>query len=76
MIQSVDARRDALTRCMERLTSEQQELIARRYEPGGSVQRLAEQRGSTPKALSEMLRRIRKKLQDCVERRLLQEKHA
>jgi RNA polymerase sigma-70 factor, ECF subfamily len=48
-------------------------LIARRYQPGGSVNALSGERGTTPKALSEMLRRIRHSLLLCIERTLAQE---
>lgn len=66
----VDARRVALAGCLERLSGEQRQLVAQRYEPGGSVNAMAEARGTTPKALSEMLRRIRHSLLTCIERKV------
>ena len=65
-----DPRRVALAGCLQKLTDGQRALIARRYEPGGSVKTLAEERGISPKALSEMLRRTRQMLLDCIERTL------
>ncbi len=68
-----DARRVALAGCLQKLPPEHRALIARRYEPGGSVNEMAAERGSTPKALSEMLRRIRHSLMLCIERTLARE---
>jgi RNA polymerase sigma-70 factor, ECF subfamily len=65
-----DTRRLALHGCLEKLPADQRSLIAARYEPGGSVNELAAARGTTPKALSELLRRIRRSLLLCVERTL------
>jgi RNA polymerase sigma-70 factor (ECF subfamily) len=68
----MDPRRVALAGCLEKLTDGQRALIARRYEPGGSVKALAGERGISPKALSETLRRIRQMLLTCIERTLAQ----
>ena len=71
-----DARRVALSGCLQKLTPEHGALIAQRYEPGGSVNEMAEERGTTPKAISEMLRRIRQALLLCIERVLEKEARA
>lgn len=71
-----DARRVALAGCLQKLPEEHRMLIAQRYEPGGSVNEMAAERGSTPKALSEMLRRIRHALMLCIKRTLAQEAHS
>lgn len=71
-----DARRVALAGCLQKLPEEHRALIAQRYEPGGSVNEMAAERGSTPKALSEMLRRIRHALMLCIERTLAREAHS
>ncbi|TCO92419.1 RNA polymerase sigma-70 factor (ECF subfamily) [Chthoniobacter flavus] len=71
-----DPRRVALAGCLEKLPDGQRALIARRYEPGSSVNALAEERGISPKALSEMLRRTRQMLLNCIERTLAQEARA
>lgn len=71
-----DARRAALSRCLGKLTDEQRRLVARRYEPGGSVAELAARVGKTPKALSESLRRVRKNLMTCIDRTLRDERFA
>jgi RNA polymerase sigma-70 factor (ECF subfamily) len=72
----LDSRRQALAGCLQRLPTRQRELIARRYQPGGSVNELARQAGKTPKAMSEMLRRVRRALLTCIERKLAQEARA
>lgn len=61
---------DALQDCLTRLPAHQRELILARYEPGASVQDLAQARSKTPGALSVLLLRIRKLLEECVERKL------
>ena len=65
-----EARRRALAWCLQKLRPEQRELIARRYEPEASVKALAEAGGTTPKAVSDKLRRIRRALLDCIEQTL------
>ena len=68
-----DARRAAMTACLEKLPADHRRLLAGRYEPDGSVNDLAAARGTTPKALSELLRRIRHTLLLCIERTLARE---
>ena len=63
-------RRRALALCLQKLPPEQCELIARRYEPDGSVNVMAEAGGTTPKAISDRLRRIRHALLQCIQRTL------
>jgi RNA polymerase sigma-70 factor (ECF subfamily) len=70
---SDDRRHEALRGCLEGLSAEQRLLLARRYEPGASVNDLARAGGRSPKALSEALRRIRQALLDCVRRKLAAE---
>lgn len=63
-------RRQALAACLQKLPVEQRNLIARRYEPDGSVNAMAEAGGTTPKAVSDRLRRIRHALLQCIQRTL------
>jgi RNA polymerase sigma-70 factor (ECF subfamily) len=65
-----DRRQQALLQCLQRLRPEQRALLARRYEPGGSVNEMARASGRAPKAVSEALRRLRETLMQCIERRL------
>lgn len=62
-----EARRVALAACLQKLPEHHRQLIAQRYQPGGSVNAIAEERNTAPKALSEMLRRIRTALLKCIE---------
>jgi len=67
-----NSRHSALSQCLQKLPADQRKLIAQRYEPGAKVQDLAAKQGRSPKALSEALRRIRRALMECIERRLSQ----
>lgn len=60
----------ALETCLGRLPARQRDLILARYQPGGSVQDLAKAHAKSPGALSVLLLRIRKALEDCIERQL------
>ena len=62
--------REALAGCVEKLEPDSRELLASRYASGVSVQRLAEQLGKSPNALSLTLHRIRQRLVECVNRAL------
>ncbi len=68
--EELEPRRRALAGCLQRLPPEHRSLVAQRYQPDGCVNDLAAARGSTPKAVSEMLRRIRFALLGCIERSL------
>jgi RNA polymerase sigma-70 factor (ECF subfamily) len=63
----LEPRRRALGDCLQHLPQGHRELIARRYQPDGTVNDLAAERGSTPNAISEQLRRIRARLLACIE---------
>lgn len=65
----LEPRRRALSDCLQRLSPVHRDLVARRYQPDGSVNDLAAERGSTPNAISEQLRRIRVALLTCIERK-------
>jgi RNA polymerase sigma-70 factor (ECF subfamily) len=52
------------------LPEKQRELILARYQPGASVDTLAESSGLTANALSQSLFRIRRALAECLERQL------
>lgn len=71
-----EQRRAALASCLEKLPADHRRLIAGRYEPAGSVNALAAARSTTPKALSELLRRIRQALLLCIERTLARQARA
>jgi RNA polymerase sigma-70 factor (ECF subfamily) len=58
-----------LRQCLERLSRRDQELIQKRYEPGMTVNRLAEEIGRTANSLSKSLGRIRRNLLECIIRK-------
>lgn len=64
---------EALDRCLKKLSAEDRELLNARYAHGGSVSRLAAQRGKTVNAISRACYRLRSLLLDCVSRRLASE---
>lgn len=63
----------ALAACLQKLPAVQRDLIARRYEPGATVNDMASRLRITPKAVSDRLRRIRITLMACVEKSLVEE---
>jgi len=71
----LEARHDALMKCIENLRPRDQELIRRRYETGTSVHELADWIGRTADAVYKSLHRIRTSLLACVERRLKREEY-
>lgn len=65
-----------LRTCLEKLPEEQRKLIDQRYEPGGSVQDIAEAAGKSVGSISQALYRIRATLQRCVEKQVQREEFA
>lgn len=61
---------EPLRRCLDRLPKQHRELLAERYGPGGAVSKIAQARGQTVGAISQMLYRIREALLNCVAQRL------
>ncbi len=68
-----DQRLEALKACLDTLPAPQRDLIDKRYLPGSSVQGIAGEEGKSEGAISQSLYRIRAALQQCVEKKLLQE---
>lgn len=64
------ARREALLRCLEKLTSEQRSLVDKYYAGNARIVDIAAHLGVSPGGLRQTLFRIRKSLQDCVRRAL------
>lgn len=71
--EQADVRRQALAACLQKLPDKHRRLVARRYEPGASVIAMAAEIDSQPKAVSEMLRRIRRTLLECIQRSIAAE---
>jgi RNA polymerase sigma-70 factor, ECF subfamily len=66
-----DAQREALETCLQKLTTQQRELVLRAYAPHTNIGALADERGQTPMSLYKVLHRIRQALLDCVRREIL-----
>lgn len=71
-----DAQREALDACLQKLTSQQRDLVLSAYATGTRIDELAARRGQTPMSLYKVLHRIRQVLLDCVQRELTRQKLA
>jgi RNA polymerase sigma-70 factor, ECF subfamily len=71
-----DAQREALDLCLQKLTSQQRELVLSAYATDTRIDELATRRGQTPMSLYKVLHRIRQALLDCVQRELTRQKLA
>jgi RNA polymerase sigma-70 factor, ECF subfamily len=69
----LDARRDALAGCIEKLGARDRELLARRYAAGATTRSTADHLGRSPEAVYKALARVRRALLDCVQRTLERE---
>lgn len=67
---SGEQRRIALRSCLETLRDRQRELLTLRYEDGLGVVEIASRNETTASTVSVTLYRLRRKLLDCIERRL------
>jgi RNA polymerase sigma-70 factor (ECF subfamily) len=72
----LDARRDALAGCIDKLTARDRDLLARRFAEGATTQSAAAQVGRSVEAVYKALAKIRLTLFECVSRSLAQEGHA
>jgi RNA polymerase sigma-70 factor (ECF subfamily) len=69
----IESRRSALNDCLSMLSQEDRRLIQARYAQNQSVAQLAELRGDPVKLLYNALDRLRRRLMDCISRRLAKE---
>jgi RNA polymerase sigma-70 factor (ECF subfamily) len=58
----------ALDGCLQKLSRGHRELVLRAYTTGQSIRLLSEEIGKTPDSVYQLLRRIRTKLLDCIEK--------
>ena len=70
MAGEIDARHEALARCLEKLHPRDREMVITRYEPGSNVEEAARRSGRSLQAAYKALGRIRKMLLDCVTNQL------
>ena len=68
--EQIELRQLALENCLKKLTDQDRELIEKRYQPGMNGKSVASDLGRPPNSVYQSLGRIRKVLQDCVERSL------
>ena len=68
--------REALEKCLERLSERQRALVLEAYTKGARMDELAGRRGQTAMSLYKMLHRIRQALLECVQRTISQEELA
>lgn len=66
----LELRRDALSECIGKLKSPDQELIRRRYKAGVSGDDVAHQLGRPANSVYQSLGRIRRVLMECIRRRM------
>jgi RNA polymerase sigma-70 factor, ECF subfamily len=69
-VERIDARLEALRACLGKLPPSQRLLILRRYEEGGSIQKVASELDRPVGSVYVTLHRIRKLLADCIARAL------
>jgi RNA polymerase sigma-70 factor, ECF subfamily len=67
-------RRDALRHCLERISGRRRRVLDLRYTGDQSIAAVASQLGMTANAVKITLHRVRAALEQCVERRLAQER--
>jgi RNA polymerase sigma-70 factor (ECF subfamily) len=69
----LDARRDALAGCIEKLSARDRDLLARRFSPGATTLSTSAQVGRSVEAVYKALARVRRALFECVQRALARE---
>ncbi len=73
LVPELDARREALQHCLQKLHPRDREFVLLRYESAQGVEEAAQRVGRSMFAAYKALNRIRKLLFDCVSQRLEQE---
>jgi RNA polymerase sigma-70 factor (ECF subfamily) len=68
----LDARREALAGCVEKLAPRDRELLGRRFAEGATTQSTSEQLGRSVDSVYKALAKIRAALADCVQKSLTQ----
>jgi RNA polymerase sigma-70 factor (ECF subfamily) len=68
----LDARREALAGCVEKLPPRDRELLARRFADGATTQSTSEQLGRSVDSVYKALAKVRGVLMDCIQKSLTQ----
>jgi len=74
-LDDLDARRDALAACLEKLRNNDRQLVLRRYQERATTRGVAEALGRSVQGTRKSLHRIRMTLLACIERTLAAEEH-
>lgn len=72
----LDARREALAGCMEKLPPRDRELLTRRFAEGATTQSTSEQLGRSVDSVYKALAKVRGVLMQCIQKSLTQEGQA
>lgn len=75
-LDQVDARRDALRRCLGKLKERDRSLVLSRYQQGASTRSVAESLGRSVQGTRRALHRIRNALLACIERTIAVEERS
>jgi RNA polymerase sigma-70 factor (ECF subfamily) len=71
--EELEDRREALSRCIEKLPERDRRLLTECYRDSAGVHGAAERRGRSPQSIYNSLRRIRRALYECIARTLVWE---
>jgi RNA polymerase sigma-70 factor, ECF subfamily len=69
----LERQRDALEHCMKKVPDDQRALLMQAYQPGASIQEVAQASGRTITGFYQWLHRVRRMLLDCIRRAMSQE---
>jgi RNA polymerase sigma-70 factor (ECF subfamily) len=69
-------KRDALRHCLGKIAGRRRQVLEMRYNGGLSIADIAAQIGGTSNAVKVLLHRVRNTLEECIQRRLAQERNA
>ena len=70
MRDGVDERRESLAYCYEKLNDKEKQMLMHRYTPGRTLTELAKQEGRPVDSIYQSVGRVRRRLIDCVRRRM------
>jgi RNA polymerase sigma-70 factor (ECF subfamily) len=65
---TLDQRHAALAECLDKLTERQRTIVQQRYQAGMAIDSLAERLGRSRDAVYQILSRIRRSLEQCIDR--------
>ena len=74
-LDELDARREALAECLEKLRKTDRQLVLHRYQEHATTRSVAEALGRSVQGTRKSLHRIRMALLACIERTLAAEEH-